>query len=96
VIIFPVIGHLSDDEISCSHFQQDDATAHTAHDSMTMLCNAFRNRKILNDMWPPRSLILTPPDYYLWGEMKAAVYKDSLQDILELKEAITNFIRTFF
>jgi hypothetical protein len=47
-----------------------------------LLCSVLKNRKNSNDIWPPSSPILTPPDYYLWGEMKAAVYKDSLPDIL--------------
>jgi hypothetical protein len=33
------------------------------------------------------------PDYNLWGAMRATVYRDSPHTLLELKEAIANFIR---
>jgi hypothetical protein len=70
IILYPFIGPLNDDEMSRNYFQQDDSTAHTALVSMTLLCNAFRNRKISNDMWPPPSPILTPRDYYCWVKWK--------------------------
>jgi hypothetical protein len=89
----PIHWTFNEDEIARGCFQQDNATAHTARVSMTLLCDAFRNRKISNDIWLPPSPNLTAPEYYLWGEMKASVYKDSLHNILELKEAIADFIR---
>jgi hypothetical protein len=39
--------------------------------------------------WPPCSPDLTPPDFYLWGAAKSAVYCDRLHMLNELKTAIT-------
>jgi hypothetical protein len=43
--------------------------------------------------WPPRSPDLTPPDFYLWGTAKSAVYRDHPRKFKELKTAITVYIR---
>jgi hypothetical protein len=51
------------------------------------------NRIISKDIGHHGLLILTPSDYYPWGAMKGAVYKYNPYAILELKEAIANFIR---
>jgi hypothetical protein len=93
VIHYPFIGHLNEDEIFCGYFQQDGATAHTARVSVTLLRNVFGDWIISKDIWPPRLPDLTRPDYYPWGAMKGAVYKDNPHILLELKEAISNFIR---
>jgi hypothetical protein len=37
--------------------------AHTANNSMKLLNKIFRERVICRDLWPPRSLDLTPPDF---------------------------------
>jgi hypothetical protein len=58
-----------------------------------LLRDVFGDKIISKDIWPPQSPDLTPPDYYLWGAMKGAVYKDTPHTSLELKEAIANFIR---
>jgi hypothetical protein len=58
---------------------------------MTLMCDVFRD--ILEDMWPLRSPDVTSPDFYLWGEMKGAVYKDNHYTFLELKDAIADFFR---
>jgi hypothetical protein len=60
---------------------------------MMLLRDMFGDRIISKDFWPPRSPDLTSPDYYLWAAMKGTVYKDSPHTLLELKEAIENFIR---
>jgi hypothetical protein len=93
VIFTPFIEHLNEDEIARDCFQQDGATAHTARVSMTLLRDVFGDRMISKDVWPPRSPDFTPPDYYLWGAMKGAVYKDNPHTLLELREAIVNFTR---
>jgi hypothetical protein len=41
----------------------------------------------------PRSPDLTPPDFYLWGAEKSAVYRDRPRTLNELKTAITAYIR---
>ena len=35
----------------------------------------------------------TPPDFYLWGAAKSAVYRDRPRTLNELKTAITVYIR---
>jgi hypothetical protein len=94
MILYPFIGHLNEDEIARGCFQQDGATAHTARVSMTLLRDVFGDKIISKDISSSRSPHLTPPDYYLWGEMKGAVYKDNPHTHLELWEAITNVIRS--
>lgn len=49
VIHWPFTGHLNDDDIVCSYFQQDSATAHTACLSMMLLHSVFRDRLISKD-----------------------------------------------
>ena len=39
--------------------------------------------------WPPRSPDLSMCDFFLWGFLKSIVYRRPLQDINELKVAIT-------
>jgi hypothetical protein len=68
------IGLLKEDEITW--FQQDDATAHTANNSMKLLNEIFGERVISRKLWPPRTPDLTPPDFYLLGAAKSAVYRD--------------------
>lgn len=38
--------------------------------------------------WPPRSPDLNPLDYFLWGHLKAKVYKTSIETIEQLREKI--------
>ena len=43
--------------------------------------------------WLPRSCVLTPSDFILWGHVKDKVYADAPQSIQELKEKIRAKIR---
>jgi hypothetical protein len=52
----------------------------------------FGERVISRNLWPPRSPDLTPPDVYLWGAAKSAVYRDRPRTLNELKVAITAYI----
>lgn len=90
-ILFPFIGQLNEEELLNSFFQQDNATAHTAHASMDLLGDVFGERVISQGLWPPRSPDLTPPDYFFWGAAKSTVYKNNPGTIDELKLAITNY-----
>jgi hypothetical protein len=80
-------------EITYSCFQQDGATAHTANNSMKLVNEIFGERVISRNLWPPRSPDLNPPDFYLWGAAKSAVYRDRPRTLNELKTATTAFIR---
>ena len=79
------------DDNSMVWFQQDSATAHTAKNSMDVLRDLFPSHLIslLGDIgWPARSPDLSPCDYFLWGHLKAEVYKLRPTTIDELKAAI--------
>jgi hypothetical protein len=91
--VYPFIAQLKEDEIDKAHFQQDGATAHTAYMSMALLDDVFADRIISKIIWPPRSLVLSPPDFFLWGVMKNSVYSNSLHTVDELKMAITEYIQ---
>jgi len=70
---------------------QDGAPAHKARSTQTLLREIFGERVIAlgwSPEWAPRSPDLTPCDFYLWGEMKTKVYRDSPQDLNELRSAI--------
>jgi hypothetical protein len=53
----------------------------------------FRDRKISKDIWPTQLPNLISPDYYLWGAKKGTFYEDNPHTLLDVKEAIKNFIR---
>jgi hypothetical protein len=42
---------------------------------------------LAENLWPP------PPDFYLWGAAKSAVYRVRPRMLNELKTAITAYIR---
>ena len=42
--------------------------------------------------WGPHSPDLSLLDFFLWGYVKSEIYKESPQDIPQLKDAITNFM----
>ena len=72
-------------------FQQDGATAHTARPSLEVLREMFPNRLISlrGDIgWPARSPDLAPCDFFLWGHLKAEVFKCRPQTLEELKDII--------
>jgi hypothetical protein len=48
-------------------FQQDSATAHTAHISMQALSHVFVDRIISSGVWPARSPELNSCDFFLLG-----------------------------
>jgi hypothetical protein len=60
---------------------------------MKFLNEIFGERVISRNLWPPRSPDLKPPDFYLWGTAKSAVYRDRPRTLDELKTAITAYIR---
>jgi len=61
---------------------------------MVLLLNEiFRECVISRNLWPPRLPDLTPPDFYLWGAAKSAVYRDCPHKLNELKTAITTYTR---
>jgi hypothetical protein len=60
---------------------------------MKLLNQNFGESVISRNLWPSRSPDLTPPDFYLWGAAKSAVFRDRPRMLNELKTAITACIR---
>lgn len=80
---------LTDNERHHAWFQQDNATAHTSHQTTRHLLQIFGKRTITKELFPPRSPDLTPADFYLWGYLKDNVYVGNPKTLNELKNAIT-------
>ena len=58
-------------------FQQDSAIYHTVY-AIDLLKDEFDEHFILRSVpvnWQPKSCDLTPLDYFLWGYVKAYIYK---------------------
>jgi hypothetical protein len=53
------------------------ATAHMARNSMSALQEVFNDRIISTGLWPPRSPDLRVCDFYLWGNLKGKVYRNT-------------------
>jgi hypothetical protein len=92
-MLYKFIGPLEEDKITYSWFWQDGATVHTANNCIKLLNEIFRERVVSSNLWPSHSPDLTPPDFYLQGAAKSAVYHDCPLMFNELKTAITAYIR---
>jgi hypothetical protein len=57
-----------------------------ANSTMQMLSEFFGGHIISQNLWPPRSPGLLPPDFYLWRFLKENVYKKNLHTLKELKQ----------
>ena len=71
-------------------------TCHTARVTIDLLRGEFGEHFISRSEpvnWPPRSCNLTPLDYFLWGFVKAHVYKDKPASIDALGDNSEAFIR---
>ena len=53
----------------------------------------FKTELSQKNLWPPRSLDLTPADFFLWGLLKGRVYKNTPRTIEQLKDAIRQEIQ---
>lgn len=76
-------------------FQQDDATCHTACETMDLLRSRFGEQFISRFRpvnWPPRSCDITPLDFYLWGYVKSKCFVDKPATIEALEANITEVI----
>ncbi|GFX09853.1 hypothetical protein TNCV_2688951 [Trichonephila clavipes] len=76
-------------------FQQDGATCHTARATIDLLKDTFGDRLISRFgpvSWPPRSCVLTPLDYFLWGYVQSSVYADKPQTLDHLEDNIRRVI----
>jgi DNA-binding Lrp family transcriptional regulator len=68
-------------------FQQDNAPAHRAKDTITLL-KSETPELISPDFWPPNSPDLNPVDYQIWGHLQERVYRNRIHSIEELKACI--------
>jgi hypothetical protein len=55
---------------------------------MPYLDSVFPGRLISKTLWPPRSPDLSPPDFFLWGHLKATVYSNYPHTLQELQANI--------
>ena len=72
-------------------FQQDGARPHTAASTLTHLQRAFPGKVLSKGgsvEWPPRSPDLSLPDFFLWGHIKAEVYRSRVPSLAALKQRI--------
>jgi hypothetical protein len=74
VILGQFFPQLKEEERLYCWFQQDSATAHTAHISMQTLSDVFEKRIISSSIWPARSPDLKPYNVFFWGCLKDKVY----------------------
>ena len=94
-ILHAFIGQMISDDINYSWFQQNGATAHTSGRSMHLSREFFGDRIISKDVWPVCSPDLNPPDFYLWGAAKSAVYRDRPRTLDDI-QAATNSIHSVY
>ena len=85
------LGEIFNDQHGADNvwFKQDGATARTSCRSLSLLKKMFPGHVISlrgDIRWPPRSPDLTPQRFFLWGYLKAKVYKCPLT-LEALKEA---------
>jgi hypothetical protein len=72
-------------------FQQDGATAHTTRRSLRVLREMFPGRLISlrGDVdWTAQSPDLRPCEFFIWGYLKAKVFRHRPRSIEDLKESI--------
>jgi hypothetical protein len=85
------------DDLEGVWFQQDGATPHATRRSLGILreISPCRLVSLRGDIgWPARSPNLTPCDFFLWGYLKAGVYRHWSQTLKALKEAIREEVAT--
>jgi hypothetical protein len=64
-------------DLTRAYFQLDEATAHTARETLSTLCTLFADRIIsrYGDIpWPARSPDLPACDFFFWGYLKSRVF----------------------
>jgi hypothetical protein len=67
------------------YFQQDEATAYTARETLRYLQEFFDDRLICRELWRARTPDLTPLDYYLFSHVKNTAFKALVHTIDDFK-----------
>lgn len=77
---------------SSTIFQQDGASPHTSHQTLSLLKKHFGSDRIVSShckfVWPSHSPDLNGCDFWLWGFLKARVYSTQPESLIQLKERI--------
>lgn len=87
------VTYLTEEEKNFGYLQMDGATCHTSKRTRATVAEIFNDRIIIKPRWPARSPDLTPLDFYLWGNLKEKVYKDTPESLDCLEHNITQSIR---
>ena len=72
-------------------FQQDNAPAHWARDTVRLLEQATP-AFIPPDLWPPNSLDINPMDYKIWGVVQERVYQSRVYITVSTKRSSVCFM----
>jgi hypothetical protein len=84
---------LTESERQQCFFQQDGATCHASHHSLTDIHETFtEERAVSKGLWQPGSPGFSSCDLHLWGYLKGKVYENNPKMIDELKENIRRSI----
>ncbi|KAJ4443770.1 hypothetical protein ANN_05548 [Periplaneta americana] len=73
------------------HFLHDGAPVHFSRTARRYLDRRFPDRWIGRGgpiAWPPRSPLLNPLDFYLWGHLKSLVYSSPVPDLESLRNRL--------
>jgi hypothetical protein len=70
----------------CGHFMQENATAHTANNFVSVLAKVLVEQVINQGLWPACSFRLNPCIFHLWGTLKDEVYVNNPHSLQELKK----------
>jgi hypothetical protein len=77
---------------SNGYFPQDNATAHTARNSVRPLQEVLNDRIISAGLWPSGSPDLSVRDFYLWVYLKGKVYRNTPRTADALQNEIWNVV----
>lgn len=86
-----ILDNLPLEESNNCWFHQDGAPPHNSRIVANYLNERFGNRWIGthgNVPWPARSPDLTPMDFFLWGYIKNQVYKQTYNNVDDLRNAV--------
>lgn len=86
-LLEPFFNELHDDELQAGFFQQDNATAHTARETIGFLREFFGDRIV---DFPARSPDLTILDYYVFPYLKNTIFKNRHHHLEEVMEGIVH------
>ncbi|GFU28431.1 DDE_3 domain-containing protein [Trichonephila clavipes] len=65
-------------------YKQDGGTCQTSRESMEILTEIFDDRVISKGLWPPRLPDLQIQDFFLWGYLKNATFRNNPHTLDEL------------